>query len=159
MNKVRPGSIARVDKREDGVVRTSNVTKFLALCSSTLGHPSEDLFLRNDIIEGSFESLACVLRTIALIETSENPPPDHPRLQAHEPWSAPRVFKGCTIHPKLGSIRFAVFTFARSETCSGRTSRSCAHPEEWILPHSHRKQEMESDHRSSSSHPPLRPHD
>ena len=87
MNKVRPGSITRVDKREDGVVRTSNVTKFLASCSSTLGLPSEDLFLRDDLIEGSYESLARVSRTIlALIETSENAPFDRPRLQGRGPY-------------------------------------------------------------------------
>ena len=69
------------------MVRTSNVTKFLASCSSTLGLSSEDLFLRDDLIEGSFESLARVSRTIiALIETSENPPPDHPRLQSRGPY-------------------------------------------------------------------------
>ena len=69
------------------MVRTSNVTKFLASCSSTLGLSSEDLFLRDDLIEGSFESLARVSRTIiALIETSENPPPDHPRFQGRGPY-------------------------------------------------------------------------
>ena len=93
MNKVRPGSIARVDKREDGVVRTSNVTKFLASCSSTLGLSSEDLFLRDDLIEGSFESLARVSKTIvALIEISENPPPDRPRLQGRGPYDQPSGF-------------------------------------------------------------------
>ena len=90
MNKVRPGSIARVDKREDGVVRTSNVTKFLASCSSTLGLSSEDLFLRDDLIEGSFESLARVSRTIiALIEISENLPSGRPRLQGRGPYDQP----------------------------------------------------------------------
>lgn len=90
MNKVRPGSITHVDKRENGVVRTSNVTKFLASCSSTLGLPSGDLFLRDDLIEGSFESLARVSRTIiALIETSENPPPDRLRLQGRGPYGQP----------------------------------------------------------------------
>ena len=89
MNKVRPGSIAQIDKRENGVVRTSNVTKFLASCSSTLGLSSGDLFLRDDLIEGSFESLARVSRTIiTLIETSENPP-DRPRLQGRGPYGQP----------------------------------------------------------------------
>ena len=87
MNKVRPGSITHVDRRENGVARTSNVTKFLASCSSTLGLSSGDLFLRDDLIEGSFESLARVSRTIiALIETSENPPPDRLRLQGRGPY-------------------------------------------------------------------------
>ena len=72
------------------MVRTSNVTKFLASCSSTLGLSSEDLFLRDDLIEGSFESLARVSRTvIALIEISENPPPDRPRPQGHGPYGQP----------------------------------------------------------------------
>ena len=87
MNKVRPGSIAHIDKRENGVVRTSNVTKFLASCSSTLGLTSGDLFLRDDLIEGSFESLARVSRTIiALTEISENPPPDLPNRKGHGPY-------------------------------------------------------------------------
>ena len=75
------------------MVRTSNVTKFLASCSSMLGLSSEDLFLRDDLIEGSFESLARVSKTIiALIETSENPPPDHPRLQGRGPYGQPPGF-------------------------------------------------------------------
>ena len=87
MNKVRPGSIAHIDRRENGVVRTSNVTKFLASCSSTLGLTSGDLFLRDDLIEGSFESLARVSRTIiALTEISENPPPDRSKRQGRGPY-------------------------------------------------------------------------
>ncbi|KAH9032801.1 Pkinase-domain-containing protein [Lactarius pseudohatsudake] len=53
MNKLRPGSIARIDPREDGKLRTSNVTKFLASCSAN-GLPPEDLFLRDDLIEGTW---------------------------------------------------------------------------------------------------------
>lgn len=87
MKKVCPGSILRVDKREDGIVRSSNITKFLAACSSTLGISSEDLFFRDDIIEGSSESLARVSRTIiTLIKTSENSPLDPPSLQSRRPY-------------------------------------------------------------------------
>ncbi|KAI0060757.1 hypothetical protein BV25DRAFT_1806793 [Artomyces pyxidatus] len=80
MNKLRPGSIARIDPREDGRVRTSNVTKFLASCSSN-GLPSEDLFLRDDLIEGTFECLARVARTVsALVKWAEAPTPDRSRI-------------------------------------------------------------------------------
>ena len=68
MNKLRSASIVRPDVREDGVVRTSNVTKFLAACSS-YGLPEEDLFQRNDLIEATSESLARVARTIIALLT------------------------------------------------------------------------------------------
>ena len=87
MNKVHPGSVFRVDKRRDGVVRASNITKFLAACSSKLGLPSEDLFFIDDLNEGSPESLARVSRTIiALVEPSENPPLDPRSFKTREPY-------------------------------------------------------------------------
>ena len=103
MNKVRPNSIARVDKREDGVVRTSNVTKFLASCSSTLGLSSDDLFLRDDLIEGSFESLARVSRTIvALIESSGNNSADRLRPHGRGPYGqAPGLSRAAQSTPNL----------------------------------------------------------
>ncbi|KAI0322777.1 hypothetical protein OF83DRAFT_1048659 [Amylostereum chailletii] len=80
MNKLRPGSISRTDPREDGRVRTSNVTKFLASCTSN-GLSSEDLFLRDDLIEGTSECLARVACTIiALLRWSETPPVDRSRV-------------------------------------------------------------------------------
>ncbi|KZV64677.1 hypothetical protein PENSPDRAFT_656389, partial [Peniophora sp. CONT] len=73
MNKLRPGSIARVDAREDGRVRTSNVTKFLAAHASH-GLPSTDRFMRDDLIEATADSLARVAKTIsALINWAEAP--------------------------------------------------------------------------------------
>ncbi|KAJ7224296.1 STE/STE11/cdc15 protein kinase [Mycena pura] len=73
MNKLRSSSVVRPDTRDDGVVRTSNVTKFLAACSS-YGLPNEDLFQRDDLIEASSESLARVARTIiALIQYVDAP--------------------------------------------------------------------------------------
>ena len=68
LNKLRPGSIPRVDAHEDGILRRSNVTKFLALCS-TDGLPAEDLFLPNDLVEGTPHSLARVARTIDALVT------------------------------------------------------------------------------------------
>lgn len=73
VNKLHPGFIPRVDKREDGFVRTSNVTKFLAACSS-LGVPAEELFHRDDLIEGTPDSMARVAKSIiALLRVSEFP--------------------------------------------------------------------------------------
>ncbi|KAH8997822.1 hypothetical protein EDB86DRAFT_2828677 [Lactarius hatsudake] len=80
MNKLRPGSIARIDPREDGKLRTSNVTKFLASCSAN-GLPPEDLFLRDDLIEGTSDCLARVVKTInALVKWAETPVPTHSHL-------------------------------------------------------------------------------
>ncbi|KAH9973475.1 hypothetical protein BGW80DRAFT_241207 [Lactifluus volemus] len=73
MNKLRPGSIARIDPREDGKLRMSNVTKFLASCSAN-GLPPEELFLRDDLIEGTSDCLARVAKTIiALVKWAETP--------------------------------------------------------------------------------------
>ncbi|KAF7308499.1 hypothetical protein HMN09_00698900 [Mycena chlorophos] len=68
VNKLRPISVIHPDRREDGYVRTGNVTKFLEACSSS-GVPKQDLFLRDDLIEATSESLARVARTIiALVQ-------------------------------------------------------------------------------------------
>ena len=84
MNKIRPGSIPHVDK-EAAIAQISNITKFLATCSSTLGLPSEDLFLPGDLIEGSTDSVARVSRTIiAVIETLETPPQRFQDRGSHE---------------------------------------------------------------------------
>ncbi|CAL1715053.1 unnamed protein product [Somion occarium] len=76
INKLHPGSIARVDKREDGFVRTSNVTKFLA-ASSSLGVQPDDLFNRDDLIEASPDCLVRVAKNIiALSQLLESPVPE-----------------------------------------------------------------------------------
>ncbi|GAW00435.1 cell division control protein [Lentinula edodes] len=73
LNKLRSSSIVRPDPKEDGFARTSNITKFLAACSS-YGLANEDLFQRDDLIEASSESLARVARTIiALIKFVDAP--------------------------------------------------------------------------------------
>ena len=80
MNKLRPGSIARVNPREDGKLRMSNVTKFLASCSAN-GLPPEDLFHRDDLIEATSDSLARVARTIiALVKWAETPVTKHSHI-------------------------------------------------------------------------------
>ena len=80
VNKLFPGTIARVDKREDGFVRTSNVTKFLA-GSSSVGVSAGELFHRDDLIEATGESLSRVARTIlALSRLAEFPGVDRPKI-------------------------------------------------------------------------------
>lgn len=80
MNKLRPGTIGRADPREDGFRRTSNVTKFLASCSSQ-GVPFEDLFHRDDLIESTPESLARVARTvISVVKTVQAPAIDRSKV-------------------------------------------------------------------------------
>ena len=75
MNKLRSSSIVRPDPREDGFVKTSNVTRFLAACAS-YGLPNEDLFQRDDLIEATSESLARVAKTvIALFKFVDLPSP------------------------------------------------------------------------------------
>ncbi|KAF8189096.1 hypothetical protein K438DRAFT_1676847 [Mycena galopus ATCC 62051] len=75
MNKLRSASVVRPDVRDDRFVRSSNITKFLAACSS-YGLPDEDQFQRDDLIEATNESLARVARTIiALIKYVDAPFP------------------------------------------------------------------------------------
>lgn len=73
MNKYRPNTIPRVDPREEGSKRVTNITKFLTACSSQ-GMPSDDLFYRDDLIDATPETLYRVARTIValpkLFETS-----------------------------------------------------------------------------------------
>ena len=52
MNKLRPGAIAQIDPGEDGMLRTSNVTKFHESCFAN-GLPLEDIFLRDELIDAT----------------------------------------------------------------------------------------------------------
>ncbi|THH32473.1 hypothetical protein EUX98_g1723 [Antrodiella citrinella] len=80
INKFHPGTVTRVDKREDGFTRTANVTRFLAACSA-LGLKSDDLFNRDDFIESTPESLARVSKTIiALFAALESPAPERSKI-------------------------------------------------------------------------------
>ena len=80
MNKLFPGTIARIDPREDGFVRTTNVTKFLAACS-TAGLAADDLFDRDDLIEATGESLARVAKCVlALSRLAEFPGVDKSKI-------------------------------------------------------------------------------
>jgi hypothetical protein len=84
MNKLRSSSVIRPDPREDGFVKTSNVTRFLAACAS-YGLPDEDLFQRDDLIEATSESLARVAKTvIALFKFVNSPSPSRSRFMSSQ---------------------------------------------------------------------------
>lgn len=71
LNKFRPGTVARPDPKEDGFTKTSNVTKFLA-GALHYGISNADLFMRDDLLEASSESLGRVAQTIiALVKIGE----------------------------------------------------------------------------------------
>ncbi|KAH7105802.1 hypothetical protein BKA62DRAFT_612758 [Auriculariales sp. MPI-PUGE-AT-0066] len=73
INKFQPGMIQRADAHEDGLVRTSNVTKFLS-AAATFGVSAADLFGRDDLLEHSPESLGHVAHTIiTLCRIAEQP--------------------------------------------------------------------------------------
>ncbi len=80
MNKLRPGAIAQIDPGEDGMLRTSNVTKFHESCFAN-GLPPEDIFLRDDLIDATSDSITRVAMTIiALIKWAEMPAQTHSHL-------------------------------------------------------------------------------
>ncbi|KAF8630155.1 hypothetical protein AX15_003105 [Amanita polypyramis BW_CC] len=75
INKLRSCSMVRPDPREDGIFRSSNVTKFLAACASH-GLPGEELFQPDDLTGVTSEPLARVAKTIiALINFVDSPLP------------------------------------------------------------------------------------
>ena len=83
MNKLRPHSIKRIQLGEDGIVRASNMAKFFESYFAN-GFPPEDLFLRDDLICVTSDSLARVARTIiALVKCKweEMPAP----IRSHVP--------------------------------------------------------------------------
>ncbi|KAI5120381.1 hypothetical protein M0805_006903 [Coniferiporia weirii] len=67
MNKLRPGTISRVDPYEDGFRTSSNATKFLAAASGALSVPMAELFQRDDLIRCTPDGLFRVARTIVAV--------------------------------------------------------------------------------------------
>ena len=64
---MRPDTIARIDPREDGFRRTSNITHFLAAAKGRIGVSDRELFHRDDLLERTPEALFRVARTIIAI--------------------------------------------------------------------------------------------
>jgi len=110
LNKFKPGAITRVDPREDGFAKTSNVTRFLA-GAKLFGLPQRDLFQRDDLLEASSESLGRVANTvIALCKLAEppgRPPPRCPYLTTNVDvcMSSPDLLNSRTVSPPLQQHR------------------------------------------------------
>ncbi|KAF8257388.1 hypothetical protein EI94DRAFT_1319712 [Lactarius quietus] len=82
-NRLRLGSIARIDPREEGKPRTSNVTKFLASCSVN-GLPPEDLF-RETISSRARPTASHAWQRLSLLFSSgQRPPYQHAHLSCVE---------------------------------------------------------------------------
>lgn len=80
VNKHCPGTITRIDHREEGFKHISNTTKFIAACSQH-GVPSDDIFYRDDLIQATPETLCRVARTIiSLTKLFENPLVDRAKV-------------------------------------------------------------------------------
>jgi hypothetical protein len=108
INKLRSSSIVRPDPREDGIFRSSNVTKFLAACAS-YGLQSEDIFEPDDLTAVTNEALARVAKTIiALINYEESPVPSkiisgQGKKTGSVPVPIPYRSRGSTSTPNLHS--------------------------------------------------------
>ena len=108
LNKFKPGAIARVDPREDGFAKTSNVTRFLA-GAKQFGLAQHDIFQRDDLLEASSESLGRVAHTIiALCKIAD--PPVRTTTTARSPYtstngdafmSSPNLSGSRTVSPSL----------------------------------------------------------
>ena len=81
VNKIHPGYISKIDKREDNILKASNnITRFLA-ASSSLGVQPDDLFNRDDLSEATPDCLVRVAKNIiALTQLAETPNPDRSKL-------------------------------------------------------------------------------
>lgn len=97
MNKLRPGTIQRVDPRDDGFKRTTNVNKFLSACSAQ-SVPADECFYKDDLIEATPESLARVARAIiSVVKVVEAPAVDRSKVitgQGHHGTSKKDVLQG-----------------------------------------------------------------
>jgi hypothetical protein len=142
MNKHPPSISLRIDPREDGLKRTSNITKFLAACSSH-GIPSDDLFYRDDLIEATPETLCRVARTIvALLKLFEKPTVDRSKvisgqgkkgaagvMSNHEPYSPTSISCAASSTPNFLPQRSISPT-----TSTPGSGRKRSTPSEAVLP-------------------------
>ena len=106
LNKFKPGAITRVDPREDGFAKTSNVTRFLA-GAKQFGVAQDDIFQRDDLLEASSESLGRVAHTIITLckvaeptgRTSARSPYSPTNVEAFR--SSPNLLNSRTVSPSL----------------------------------------------------------
>ncbi|KAH0836723.1 hypothetical protein J3R83DRAFT_8452 [Lanmaoa asiatica] len=137
MNKHVPSAILRIDPREDGFKRTSNITKFIAACSSH-GVPSDDLFYRDDLIEATPETLCRVARTIiSFLKLSNTPAVDRSKVIYGQGNKTPvDMVSNDDLYPPPSPSRAASSTpnLIRQRSVSPPAGRKCLAPPEPVLP-------------------------
>ncbi|KAF8257367.1 hypothetical protein EI94DRAFT_1791852, partial [Lactarius quietus] len=88
ISKLRLGSIAQIDPREEGEPRTSNVTKVIASCS-TNGLPPKDLFRETISSRARPTASHAWQRLSLLLSSGQRPPYQHAHLSCVEEEPAP----------------------------------------------------------------------
>lgn len=115
-----------MDRREDGFVRTSNVTKFLAACSQ-VGVSREELFHRDDLIESTPDSMARVAKCIiALLRVNEFPATKgkimqggHLQRPGNSPYASGTLSRAASSTPNL-SLQRSITPVSVPTTPNGR---------------------------------------
>lgn len=142
MNKLRSSSVVRPDPRENGFIKTSNVTKFLAACAS-YGLPNEDLFQRDDLIEATSESLARVAKTvIALFKFVDSPPPSRSKFMSGQATPMPGSLVASTPYGQAAKSRASsstpnLLSKPKSPVSSSPTHKRWSPPSDLPTLHSH----------------------
>lgn len=67
-NRLRPGSVDRIDRRDQEWVRADNISRFLRAARDYLGLRSKDLFQSFDLTDGTVEGLLRVVHTLQAAE-------------------------------------------------------------------------------------------
>uniref|UniRef100_V5E690 Protein kinase n=2 Tax=Kalmanozyma brasiliensis (strain GHG001) TaxID=1365824 RepID=V5E690_KALBG len=67
-NRLRPGSVDRIDRRDMEWVRADNISRFLRAARDQLGLRSKDLFQSFDLTDGTVEGLLRVVHTLQATE-------------------------------------------------------------------------------------------
>ena len=85
INKLAPGTIPRIDAREDGVTKCTNMVKFLR-ASIDYGVAQIDLFPRDAFLSPTAENMMTVAATISAISQVPESPPQS-RFNSKSPYS------------------------------------------------------------------------
>ncbi|KAJ1020124.1 hypothetical protein NDA16_004404 [Ustilago loliicola] len=67
-NRLRPGSVDRIDRRDQEWVKADNISRFLRAARDHLGLRSKDLFQSFDLTDGTVEGLLRVVHTLQAAE-------------------------------------------------------------------------------------------
>lgn len=101
-NRLRPGSVSRIDRRDLEWVKADNISRFLRAARDHLGLRSKDLFQSFDLTDGTVEGLLRVVHTLQAAEkmvkrsskvsaTRANAIKIEPRTTSMTPPSTPRA--------------------------------------------------------------------